>query len=90
MLTYDINLFMGGAIFMGHLVAALLFLRFWRRTGDRLFGWFAAAFFVLTAERLLLFWYVAGHIHPAVYMARLVAFLLIIAAVVDRNRRTNS
>lgn len=88
MLRYDISLFISGAIFMGHLVVALLFLRFWRRTGDRLFGWFAAAFFVLTAERVLLFWYVAGHIHPAVYIARLAAFLLIIVAVIDRNRRT--
>jgi hypothetical protein len=88
MIVDDINLFLSGAVFMGEFVTAVLFLRFWRRTGDRLFGWFAAAFFVLMAERVLLFWYAAGHVHPAVYTARLASFVLIIIAVIDRNRRT--
>lgn len=85
--TYTI--FISGAICMGYFAVALLFLRSWRRTGDRLFGWFAAAFAVLMIERVLLFWYIDRHVHPAVYTVRLAAFLLIIAAVVDRNRRTN-
>jgi hypothetical protein len=86
--THEISVFLTGAIFMGHLAAALMFLGFWRRTRERLFAWFAAAFAVLMAERVLLLWHIGGDVHPTVYTARLVAFLLIIVAVVDHNRRT--
>lgn len=87
---YDVNHFLGGAICMGELAIALLFLRFRKRTGDRLFGWFAAAFGMLAAERLLLFWPTTSHDHPAVYTTRLIAFLFIIFAVIGRNRRSAS
>ena len=83
----QLNFFLSGAIFMGEFAAALLFTAFWRRTGDRLFAWFAAAFAVLTSERLLLFWFAAGDVHPTIYTVRLVAFGLIIGAIIDRNRR---
>lgn len=82
-----INVFMSGGICVGYAVASLLFLRFWRRTNDRLFAWFAAAFAVLMVERLLWFWSEIAHTYAVVYMARLVGFLLIIGAVIDRNRR---
>ena len=36
--------YLAGAVTLGFAVAALFFLRFWRRTGDRLFMAFAAAF----------------------------------------------
>ena len=36
--------FLSGAVTLGFLVAATFFLRFWRRTHDRLFIAFAAAF----------------------------------------------
>ena len=39
--------FLSGAITLGFLVAALFFLRFWRRTRDNLFLAFAAAFALL-------------------------------------------
>ena len=44
--------FLHGAIAMGFAVAGLYFLRFWRDTGDRLFAFFAAAFWVFAAERV--------------------------------------
>lgn len=83
-----INAFLSGAICLADLAVALLFIRFWRRTRDRLFAWFAAAFGVLVGERLLLFSFSAGDIHPMIYTVRLLAFLLIIGAVIDRNRRS--
>ena len=39
--------FLAGMEAGGYLVAALLFLRFWRRTGDTLFVWVAERFVYL-------------------------------------------
>ena len=49
-----VNQFLHGAIMMGFLVGALFFLRFHRSTRERLFAIFAAAFFVLAIERIVL------------------------------------
>ncbi len=81
--------FLAGAICMGEFAVALLFAAFWRRTHDRLFAWFSAAFAVLTIERIVLLGYAAGDVHPMIYTIRLVSFLLIIGAVIDRNRRAS-
>jgi hypothetical protein len=80
-----------GAIAMGSSVAALFFLRFWRDTGDRLFAMFAAAFLLLGITRLGLALSpeeLEGHTHW--YWVRLVAFLLILVAIVDKNRSGRS
>lgn len=83
------NQFLNGSIMMGFLVAGLFFLRFHRRTHERLFVMFAAAFFVLACERLVL-----ASVEPTaegrfyVYLIRLAAYLLIIAAIVDKNRKS--
>ena len=79
--------FLSGVIFAGALTAALFFLRFWRQTSDRLFAIFALAFGLFAGSRLLLA--VLDESNEArtwVYVLRLVTFLLIIAAVVDKNR----
>lgn len=79
--------FLSGAIMVGCFVAALFFYRFWRRTLDRLFVWFAVAFLLMGIERLVL---AIAHLSevssPAIYVMRLIAFGLIIAAIVDKNR----
>jgi Family of unknown function (DUF5985) len=80
--------FMIGAIAMGSAIAALFFLRFWRDTGDRLFFMFALSFLLLGITRLgLAFSHdsVEGETHW--YWVRLVAFVLILIAIVDKNRR---
>jgi hypothetical protein len=83
------NQFLNGTILMGFLVGGLFFLRFHRRTHERLFAMFAASFFVLAAERLVL-----ASVEPTaefrayVYFIRLTAYLLIIAAIVDKNRKS--
>lgn len=80
--------FVSGAIMFGSFVASLFFYRFWRRTLDRLFVWFAVAFLILGVERLVLAITHASEISsPAIYMMRLIAFGLIIAAIVDKNRQ---
>lgn len=76
-----------GVLVAGYAVAGLFFLRFWRETRDRLFGIFAAAFWLLAAQRLAL----ALSTDPngdqvVLYGIRLLAFVLILAAIVDKNR----
>jgi len=76
-----------GLLVMGYAVAGLFFLRFWRETRDRLFGIFAGAFWLLAVQRLLL----ALTQNPDddqlwLYGIRLLAFVLILVAIIDKNR----
>ena len=76
-----------GAIAMGYLVCGLFFLRFWRDARDRLFLLFALAFFLLAVQRVVLALMAASpEATVPVYGLRLLAFLVIIAAIVDKNR----
>ena len=77
-------LFMSGVLAMGYAVAGLCFVRFWRESRDRLFAWFAAAFILLALQRVLITF--AASAGDALYLLRLAAFGLIIAAIVDKNR----
>ena len=80
--------FLSGAIAMGFLVAGLLFLRFWRRTGESLFASFAAAFLLLgLAQALLGLSAVPVEERSWLYLLRLAAFALILASVWRANRR---
>jgi hypothetical protein len=83
-----LNSFLAGAAVISLLVIALFFLRFWKKTRDRLFLFFASAFFVLMIERIVrVFMAVETEWAPYVYTVRLFAFVLIIVGVVDKNRR---
>lgn len=73
---------MSGVLVMGYAVAGLFFLRFWRDTRDRLFGYFAVSFFLLSVQRML----VATTESLPVYGIRLIAFVLILWAIIDKNR----
>jgi amino acid transporter len=78
-----------GAMVMGYLVAGLFFLRFWRDTRDRLFAIFAGAFWLLALQRALLTVSAradGGEGSVWLYGLRLLAFLLILAAIIDKNR----
>jgi len=80
---------------MGFLAIGFFFFRFWRKTRDSLFAVFAAAFWVLSIERVLLLATAAGmdpdsqahEQRPLVYLIRFFAFMLIIAAFLLKNRR---
>jgi hypothetical protein len=77
-----------GMLAAGNAVVALFFLRFWRTSRDRLFAIFSAAFFILAIQRVAL---VATRSileeRSGLYMLRLLAFVLIIVAIWDKNRR---
>jgi uncharacterized membrane protein HdeD (DUF308 family) len=80
--------FISGAIMTLCFTAALIFARFWRRTHDRLFVWFALAFCLFGIERIVLAIVRAPETStPAIYLFRLLGFLLIIGAIVDKNRK---
>jgi hypothetical protein len=77
---------MTGMSGMGFLIATLFFLRFWRRTGDRLFATFAAAFVLLALNQILLgLPMIAREDQSLLYLPRVVAFALLIAAIVLKN-----
>ena len=74
---------------MACLTIALFFVRFWQKTKDRLFLFFAASFGLLVVERILRASMVVDtEVAPFVYGVRLIAFVMIIVAIVDKNRRS--
>ena len=85
----DLNLFLSGAVVASFLVAGLFFLRFWKRTRDGLFLAFAAAFFLLgLGQSLLALANVPDEERSWLYLVRLLAFALILAAIIRKNRRS--
>ena len=80
------NLFLLGAIAMGSAIAALLFLRFWRQSRDRLFLYFSASFLLEAVNRTLFAWN-GAHSEEATlyYLVRLLAYGLILWAIVEKN-----
>ncbi len=85
------NAMMLGAIAMASLVAALFFLRFWRETRDHFFLIFAMAFFIEALSRAALgLTTTSQEYEPFFYTLRLLAFGLIIVAIVHKNRATSS
>lgn len=78
--------FLSGAIVMGFLLAGLFFLRFWRKTRDRLFLAFMAAFWLLgLSQALLAFSVVPVEERSWLYLLRLGAFVLILLAIWGKN-----
>jgi hypothetical protein len=80
--------FLGGAVAMGFAVAALFFLKFWRRTREGLFLAFAGSFLLLAlAQALLTLSGIPTEERSWLYLLRLLAFLLILGAMWWQNRR---
>ena len=79
-----------GAVSVTSLLAALFFLQFWRRTGDRFFMLFSMAFGIYSISQLVLGLADVSEFEPFYYLPRLLTFALIVLAVVNKNReRTN-
>ena len=80
--------FVAGAVTMGFSIAALFFLRFWRRTRDGLFLAFAIAFLLLGVNQVLV---VLAHVpeedRSPLFLFILAAFAIIIWAVFQKSRR---
>lgn len=78
--------YVSGAVTLGYLVAALFFARFWKRTRDRLFVAFAVAFVLLALNQALAQWLGAADERVGyTYLLRVLGFVLILAAIVDKN-----
>lgn len=79
--------FLWGALSLASVIAGLFFFRFWIISRDRLFVFFALAFWTLA-----LHWMGLGIANPGIetrhylYLVRLLAFVLIIAGILDKNR----
>lgn len=75
---------------MASLVAALFFLRYWRASRERLFAFFSLAFVGMAVN-----WLVLAMVNRPVdeaqqayaYLIRLVAFVILIVGIIDKNRR---
>jgi len=77
-----------GALVTTYLVAGLFFLRFWAASRDRLFALFALAFGVLAVQRVALSLTQGSMEDQTIfYLMRLAAFIIIIIAIIDKNRR---
>lgn len=83
--------FLLGVIVTASLISAGFFWRFYRQTQDGLFLAFAAAFAIEGVNRIaFLMVDKPSEGSPIIYMVRLVAFLLLLGAIVAKNRDTPS
>lgn len=86
-MRHDLIVFLQTVSATAALVAGLFFSRFWRESGDRLFAFFAAAFCLMSiCWALLALFSPTDETRPYIYAVRLVAFLLIIVGMIDKNR----
>jgi hypothetical protein len=85
----ELTVFIWGCLATASVTVTLFFLRFWQLSRERLFLFFALGFLTLAAN-----WAGLALINPPaesrhyLYVLRLVAFLLIIVGIVDKNRRS--
>ncbi|MHB1073965.1 MAG: DUF5985 family protein [Gemmatimonadaceae bacterium] len=81
--------YLSGVLTLGYLVAGTFFLKFWHRTRERIFAWFAASFGMLALQRLMLSidddWAERGTLP---YILRAAAFVVLIIGIVEQNRAT--
>ena len=85
----DFELIIAGALVMASFAIGLRFVKYWRLSKDRFFIWFAAAFWAFGLGWLIraVDPGVSEHAHW-VYLPRLLGYVIIIVAILDKNRRT--
>lgn len=92
----NLGSFFAGIAMCAFLASAIFFLKFWRASGDKFFLYFSVACGLLAFERVLLLIllpdiHIGAHTPESqawVYLVRLAAFLVIIGAVIERNRKS--
>ena len=78
--------FLSGAVTFAYIVASMYFVKFWRRTADRLFLAFALAFALLALNQLAVFLLGVGdERYTYAYILRVLGFALILLAIIDKN-----
>jgi uncharacterized membrane protein YfcA len=79
--------FVSGGTAVAAVVISLFFIRYWRQTRDLLFLMFAAGFLTFAISRVILaFLDEDDEGRVFIYALRLVAFALILAAIIHKNR----
>lgn len=87
MTLYD---FLSGAVAFGFALSALFFLRFWTRSREPLFLAFAVAFMMLgSVQAILALANFTTEEQSSIYLIRLGAFLVILIAILHKNRATS-
>lgn len=79
-----------GFLITGCFVIGLFFLRSWWRSRDRFFAFFAFAFWTMGLNWMGLFFTSEDEVRTYFFILRLVAFVLILIAVWDKNREERS
>lgn len=87
--------FISGIYMTTFAFSGIFFLKFWRASKDKFFLYFALACELIAFERVLLF-FVSGYNNMPIaneprtyaYVVRLIAFVFILIAIIDKNRRT--
>jgi len=83
-----INGFLLGIIATASVTAGVFFLRFWRDTRDSLFLAFGVAFLIEGINRSgMLLLRQPNEGSTWIYLIRLLAFLLILGGIINKNRR---
>jgi len=82
----ELHHFLLGCVVVACAVAGLHFLRFWRRSGERLFLIFGVAFWTLGVNWLALAFTRQDEARTWLYVLRLLAFVLILWGIWDKNR----
>jgi hypothetical protein len=78
--------FLSGMEATGYLVAALMFLRFWRKMRDPLFLWFSGSFGLFAIGQVFLTWLGEGSQEGgAAFIPRLLGFVLLAVAILAKN-----
>jgi hypothetical protein len=76
-----------GALILASATVALFLLRFFRDTRDRFFAFFAGSFAILSIHwAILTFTSPRAEHRPLFFLLRLVAFVFLIVAILDKNR----
>jgi len=79
--------FFAGALTASFLVAALFFLKFWRKTRDRLFAHFALAFVFFAINQIATTVVEVNTERSSyIYLLRIAGYVLILIAIVEKNR----
>src|SRR5690349_10257114 len=84
-MNHSMNEFLQGALVMACGVIGVFFVRFWKTSRDRLFLFFSAAFWLLGINWLALAFSRAEEPHTGLYVVRLIAFVVILVGIADKN-----
>lgn len=86
----ELQSFLHGGIVVLSFIAGLQFLKFYRLSRDRFFLWFAGAFWIFATGWIIRVFDSNPDEHAhLVYLPRLVGFVMILIAILDKNRRSS-